>query len=344
MRRHLIPIAAAALAAAVTAGFAAADGRDDDDDRSRTYAIGLWGDVPYSDAQTTAGVPNLVADMNRHRLAFSVHDGDIKAGGSRCDDPVYTQAEGYFDALRAPAMYTPGDNEWTDCDRASAGAYSSSERLAHIRSTMFDSPFSFGRRRLRQEVQAAPYVENRRWQVGRVTSATLHVVGSDNNLGDEAPDPAEWAARDAATNAWMRQTFAHARERRSAAVLLVIQANPGFDAADPTRAPVRNAQTLEPRDGFYNFLRALREETIAFGRPVLLVHGDSHYFRADKPLQDSQGRRIEHFTRLETPGDNAQSGNNDVQWVKVTVDERDPEVFSYEQEVVEANLPAAYAP
>lgn len=194
---------------------------------------------------------------------------------------------------------------------------------------------------MRLEVQAEPYVENRRWHLGRVTYATLHVVGSDNNRsGDVEPDPAEWAARDAATNEWMRETFEAAAERGSVAVMLVIQANTGFDAADQTRAPVRDPRTLGPDDGSANFLRALREETIAFGKPVVLVHGDSHYFRIDKPLLDAAGNRIETFTRVETPGDNAQSASNDVQWVSVAVDPRDPEVFSFQQEIVPANLPA----
>jgi hypothetical protein len=338
MSRYLIHLIAALLAAAAGAGLAFADddgGRDDD---RRTYAVGLWGDVPYSDAQQQAGVPNLVADMNRSRLAFSVHDGDIKSGGSRCDNNVYAEAESSFNSLRAPAMYTPGDNEWTDCDRPSNGPYVSSERLQYIRTTMFDTGYSFGQRRIRLEVQAAPYVENRRWQFDGVTYATLHVVGSNNNLGDVAPDPAEWAARDQATNAWLRETLDKARLRRSKAVMLITQANPGFDEADPTRAPVRNPQTLLPEDGFFNFLTELRRETIEFGRPVALVHGDSHYFRVDKPLLDRNGNRIEHFTRVETPGDNAQSGSNDVQWVKVLVDTDDPEVFTFEQEVVEPNL------
>jgi hypothetical protein len=342
-RRHAHTLLAALLAAAATAGVALASG-EDDDRRGRghgsTYDVGLWGDVPYSDQQETSGVPNLVADMNRADVAFSVHDGDIKSGSSRCDDEVYEQFEGYLDSLRAPAMYTPGDNEWTDCDRENNGAFDSAERLAHIRENLFDTPYSHGRHPIRQEVQAPPYVENRRWQVGKVTYATLHVVGSDNNRsGDVAPDPAEWAARDEATNEWLREAFAAAERRHSAGVMLVIQGNPGFDGADPTRAPARDPATLAPEDGFFNFLDALREETIAYGKPVVLVHGDSHYFRLDKPLLDAAGNRIENFTRLETPGDNAQSGDNDVQWVRVTVDPRDPEVFSYQQEVVSANLP-----
>lgn len=326
-----------AVAAAIVVGVAAADD-DHDDDNGHAHAIGLWGDVPYSATQRETGVPNLIRDLNRHPLAFTVHDGDIKAGGERCDNPIYAQAEGYFNALSAPAMYTPGDNEWTDCDRPSNGPYVSSERLAYIRSTMFDTPYSFGRRQIRLDVQSPPYVENRRWQFDDVTYATLHVVGSNNNLGDVAPDPAEWAARNAATNEWMRQTFDKATARRSAAVMLIIQANPGFDGFDPERAPVRDPRTLLPEDGFFSFLTELRREVIEFGRPVVLVHGDSHYFRVDKPLLDRNGNRIEHFTRVETPGNNPQSGSNDVQWVKVTVDDKDPEVFDFEQEVVEPNL------
>jgi hypothetical protein len=146
----------------------------------------------------------------------------------------------------------------------------------------------------------------------------------------------------------MRETFAAAKQRRSAGVLLTIQANPGFDLSDPTRSPARDPRTLAPAGadggGFVAFLRALREETIAYGKPVVLVHGDSHYFRIDKPLQDAAGYRIENLTRVETPGDNAQTANNEVQWVRVTVDPSDPEVFSFQQEVVAANLPPAYQP
>jgi hypothetical protein len=352
MERLLAPLLATLLAAGAMAGLAIADrdgDRDDDEGQSSSpHAVGLWADVPYSDVQTTSGVPNLIADMNRQRPAFTVHAGDIKAGGTRCDDPVYAQFEAFLNSLRAPAMYTPGDNEWTDCDRPTAGAYDSEERLQYIRANLFDTATSHGQRQMRVAVQEAPYVENRRWRIGGIVYATLHVVGSDNNLGDVAPDPEEWAARDAATNVWLRETFARARRERAAGVLLIIQANPGFDLSDPTRAPLRDPRTLlrpdgQP-DGFTNFMRALREETIAFRRPVVLAHGDSHYFRIDKPLQDDQGRRVENFTRLEGPGDNAQNGNNDVHWVKVTADPRSREVFAFQPQIVPGNRTAVPAP
>ncbi len=122
MRRIITPTIAALLAAALTAGIAVAGhshrGGDEHFRHSQpSYAIGLWGDLPYSTTQATVGVPNLIADMNRQDLAFTAHDGDLKSGSTECTDSVYTQAVSYFNSLRAPAVFTPGDNDWVDCDR-----------------------------------------------------------------------------------------------------------------------------------------------------------------------------------------------------------------------------------
>jgi hypothetical protein len=105
-----------------------------------------------------------------------------------CSDALYEQALGFFNSLRAPAILTPGDNDWTDCDRPSNGGFSSRERLDHERQVFFSTPFSLGQRKLRLEVQAdplclgvngaVPCVENRRWTFGGVTYVTLKVQGS----------------------------------------------------------------------------------------------------------------------------------------------------------------------
>ena len=97
-------------------------------------------------------------------------------------------------------------------------------------------------------------------------------------------------------------------------------------------------------DGFHDFLTALRERVIAFRKPVAYVHGDSHYFRIDKPFLDSLGRRLENFTRVETFGDNQGNGNNDVNWLKVIVEPRSREVFFYQPQIVPANRTAVPAP
>jgi hypothetical protein len=332
---------------------------DDDRDGRDLYAIGLWGDLPYSPEQANVGVPNLIADMNEQNLAFTAFDGDLKAGsGSPCDDALYVRALGYFNSLRAPAALTPGDNDWTDCDRPSNGGFASLERLDHERQVFFSTPFSLGQHRMRQLVQTAPLcrgvsglvpcVENRRWTVRGVTYATLNIQGSCNNLCDTAPDTAEFHARNQANITWMQQAFADAKKRNAAAVMFVTQADPGWDLSDSARAPLRDPRTLVETDGqpdgFVEFLSALRDEVIAYRRPVAYVHGDSHYFRVDKPLLDAQGRRLENFTRVETFGDNQANGDNDVHWLKVLVDVRSREVFSYQPQIVPGNRTVVPAP
>ncbi len=348
-------------------------------ENSFPYAIGLWGDLPYSDIQAQTGVPNLIADMNGQELAFTVHDGDLKAGSgtagsvtpTSCDNALYDQGLGYLNQLEAPAMFTPGDNDWTDCDRPANGGYNSLERLDYERQLFFGTIFSQGKHKMMQEVQsaptclgylsgpstgptlkrAAPCVENRRWTYKGVTYATINIQGSCNNLCDTFPDPEEFTARNAADIEWLKETFAEAKAQGSAAVMLITQADPGFDQSDSTRAPLRDPRTLAetdvssgPLDGFVSFLTALREQTVAFARPVVYVHGDSHYFRIDKPFLDSQGRRLENFTRVETFGDNQLNGNNDVHWLKVLVDPHSRDVFAFQPQVVPGNRVAVPAP
>jgi len=344
-------LAAAVMVVVITVTSAPAS-----DDGRTPYAIGLWGDLPYNSAQATVGVPNLIADMNSQNLAFTAHDGDLKSGSSECTDAVYTQALGYLNSLRAPAAFTPGDNDWTDCDRTAG--YSSLAQLDKERALFFSTPFSLGQRRLRQQVQSTPLclgvngnvpcVENRRWTAGGVTYATLNIQGSCNNLCDTAPDPAEYGARNQADIVWMQQTFTEAIARHSAAIMFVSQADPGFDTTDATRGPVRDPKTLAETDGqadgYQEFLLALRDQVIAFARPVAYVHGDSHYFRVDKPFLSSTGARLENFTRVETFGDHAENGINDVHWLKVMVDARSREVFSYQPQIVPGNRTAVPSP
>jgi hypothetical protein len=211
---------------------------------------------------------------------------------------------------------------------------------------------------MRMEVQTAPLclgvagavacVENRRWTVGRVVYATLNVQGSCNNLCDTAPDIEEFTARNQANIVWMRETFEQAKEKNAVAVMLITQADPGWDQSDITRTGLRDPKTLVQADGqpdgYVDFLTELRDAVIDFAKPVAYVHGDSHYFRVDKPFLDSGGRRLENFTRVETFGDNQGNGNNDVHWLKVLVDPRSREVFAYQPQIVPANRTAVPAP
>ncbi|MGH8567123.1 MAG: hypothetical protein ACREXU_03680, partial [Gammaproteobacteria bacterium] len=74
-----------------------------------------------------------------------------------------------------------------------------------------------------------------------------------------------------------------------------------------------------------------KEETLIFNKPTVLVHGDSHYFRIDKPMRIN-AIAMENFTRAET------FGTPDVHWVRGMVNTSDPNLFSFRQEIVDANI------
>ena len=318
-------------------GFAAAPAE-------RTFTFGLWGDLPYARFGDGAKVPALVDDMNAAPLAFSVFDGDFKDGGSRCTDDQYTAAVDRFNRLAAPVVYVPGDNEWTDCHRTNNGGYSNLERLDHLRRVMFARPESFGARTMALEHQGAPgeaYSENVRWVRDDAVFVTLNVPGSNNNKvnsegactansartpADCAADNAEHLARSAANLDWLRQGFAEARSRSARGIMIVMHANPGFDLPDTAA----NERAGAGSDGYTALVDALVAETRAFPGQVALVHGDTHYFRLDKPLV-SLANVIPNFTRLET------FGSPNVDWVKVTADPRSRTYFVFEPMIVAAN-------
>jgi hypothetical protein len=282
----------------------------------RPFAFGAIGDTSFT-ADARARFPGLVADMNAAGLAFSVHDGDIGADPDACTDKFYAATRDLFDRFDAPLVYTPGDNEWLNCRTEGMDP---PRRLAALRRTFFATDRSRGTATLPLQRQTPDYPENARWRHGGVTFATLHVVGSHDDLGS-----AEFSARRQAAIDWLNRTFDRARQDASAAVVLVWQADPYFQQDVPA----------------YNDLRgALRADTMAFRKPVLLVHGDSGRFGVDKPMVAPDGTTVANFTRLQT------FGPADAGWVRIDVDPASREVFTFTAEIPPGTpaAPSAGAP
>lgn len=332
-RKKTLAVTAAVLACgavvASTALGAAASERRSGESNGDSYEIGLWGDMPYGDSGR-AQIKNVIADLNATDLAFSVFDGDIKNGKEKCTDDQYTLAASNFATVAAPVVYVPGDNEWTDCDRASNGSYDPLERLSLIRRTFFGTNRSLGKDTLRLTRQSDAYPENVRWTKGRLTYVGLNVPGSDNNAvipgvtdGNPVNDD-EYTARNAANLQWLAESFNAAKSDRSRAIMIVMQA----DMWSTTDVTTHYADTKQ----------ALAQLAIDFGRPVVIVNGDAHEFVVNKPLKDAKGNTIENVTRVTT------FGSSENHWVSATVDPQDPQVFTFQQHIIKANEPSYVAP
>jgi hypothetical protein len=310
------------------------------------FTLAIWGDLPYTSAGTgtnTPKVPNLIADMNRDTgLAFTAFLGDTKDGSSMCTDTIIgSDVRTRFNSVAAPTIYTIGDNEWTDCHRINNGGYDGLERLSFIRKTLFNTAESFGQRNLMLEHQGAlggPYAENTRWIYNNVVFAAIHVVGSNNNKVTDADclntaskrtqaqcdaDNVEYQERDAMNLLWLRRTFDQAKQLGAPGLMIFIQADPWFDLPETTT----NEREAPGVDGFNNFLQTLTQETQAYKGQVVLVHGDTHFFKVDMPLI-TPAKLLPNFTRVEGFG----SGNAD--WVKVNIDPAARNPFTFEPMIV----------
>lgn len=262
------------------------------------FTFAAFGDTPYS-RDEEARFPDLIAEMNHEQLAFVVHIGDFKNAIDACTDALFTQRRQWFDLSHHPFVFVPGDNEWTDCRRAFADRRDPLERLQKLREVFSSGTESLGQRLIRLERQSREYPEHARWEHQGVLFITLNAPGPDNNsrMADEH------ARRAGAIEEWIAKTFAAARDRSARAVVVFMQGNPWGAAG-------------QPRRGFASMLGALTSATRAFKGEVLLVHGDTHFYRVDQPMRDAAGGgAIANFTRVEV------FGYPTMNWVRIRVSE-----------------------
>ncbi|HRI81341.1 MAG TPA: hypothetical protein PLF88_02810 [Opitutaceae bacterium] len=304
---------------------------------AETFTFAAIGCMPYHYVpDIEARTQRLTAEINRLQPAFTVHCGDIHSGGEPASDERFLAVRDWFDRFEHPLIYTPGDNEWTDAHRPAVGGYEPQERLARLREIFFAEDRSRGARPMDLVTQRSmpgyeKFSENARWTMQGVVFATVHVVGSNNNLQPDIPGaPEEFAERDAANIAWLRAVFAEARVTDAPGVALFMQAQPfGY---------VWEVEGFMP--GFADFLAALEEEVRAFGRPVLLVHADEHKYRLEQRVAVAHDTApIPNLVRLET------FGARDIHGVVVIVDPASQAVFAPGPLLVPGNplpkLPAA---
>ena len=301
--------------------------------------------MPYAGKDEPKIAP-LIADMNASDIAFSIYDGDIKDGSSKCSDDVYTDGDQEVQCAEGARRLRAGRQRVDRLPphqqrRLRQPRAPRSPAQGDVRRT----PRASARAKMPLDHQGKPgekFAENTRFVHGGIVFVGLNIPGSNNNKVNSdknctgksartaaqcAADNAEYAERDAANIAWMHEAFELAKTQKARGIVLVLQADAWFDLPETEDVDERQAPD---DDGYTNFLAKLVEETKAFPGQVLFVHGDTHFFKLDKPLI-KQDDLLENFTRLET------FGSPNVHWVRVTVDPNAREVFTVHPMIVKGN-------
>jgi hypothetical protein len=248
--------------------------------------VAVFGDSPYgvdapfggpvTDTSQLEATPAFIESINAAGdLAFVLHVGDIHSGKQYCtlvyDQKIYD----LWTAFERPLVYTPGDNEWSDCHKKAegGGAYSGGAivydtdssgnlidyaggdpvaNLTLVRSIFFADPgraLGGARKLVLSQAQAydpahpsdAQYVENVMWEQSKVLFVAIDIPGGSNNDQDiwyGAPSLSAAQIKEIAerTDADIRWLdAAFARAKADGVVGVVIQVQ--ADMWDPEKGP-----------------------------------------------------------------------------------------------------------
>ncbi len=274
------------------------------------------GDMPYTKSQTARLKEVIAPKIRDHGFPFVVHYGDFKKGSAACREEdfkrVYQEMTNLWVAWDSgskppPVFYTPGDNDWTDCDRplkkgAEGKPQSELNRLDLLRRIFFwessldlNASWQYKRQKL--------YPENALWRSSQVQFGTVHVVGTNNGRleilkDDIAMALAQIEARDQANRVWLKNIFRKARNFKDPANAVIITIQADVTAPDET-ASCTSSNAINC-DAFAGFRAQLFKRAAAFKKPVLLVHGDTGAYCLDKSFG---GPRALNLWRLNAGGD-----------------------------------------
>lgn len=261
------------------------------------------GDMPYTDAeyalleQPDGALAKAIRAVDPPVL---IHLGDFKKGRLNCSDELLQDHYRQIAFLNPhKTVYTPGDNDWTDCDRFTlSGRYDELERLSFLRQLFFHlDPWQLTKH-ISGLTRQEGFVENVRWRINQVVFVTLHIPGTNNgrreilrsNL-DDALNEADF--RDQSNKQWLNQLFLAADTAQ--AVVIAFHADIfDFDYEKPACTPGNRTDC----DGYRMLRDEIKHHAAQFKKPVLVVHGDTPAYCFHQPYAV-----IPNLWRLNAPGD-----------------------------------------
>lgn len=325
----LNPITAALSAAFIVAGCGGSDdsstGAINNATTNAKSTLAVFGDSPYGNGGPTdtaqfLASPAFIKSINDDTdVAAVLNVGDIHSGKEYCTEAYNLSIYKLWTSFKSPLVYTPGDNEWTDCHKKKQGGgeYNATTgmvnylvdasgnlidhaggdpvaNLALVRSIFFAAPGKTIGGAMAVHSQArdfdinhpsdSSYVENVWFEQSKVLVVTLNIPGGSNNDTDpwygtpnmSSAQAQEVANRSAANLRWLDAAFKQASTSGDIAVVIQVQAD--MWDIDGAAAGAAHLSNYKP------FIDSMARNAQSFGKPVLLLNGDSHVYRSDNPL------------------------------------------------------------
>lgn len=343
MKKILFPVLFLASVLSATTSVIADNGNPINPYSANSLTLAVYGDAPYGAKGSLADTPDgpnphdpaqidatpafINAVNHDPKVDLVLHVGDIHSGSQYCTVAYNNLIYNLWTQFIDPLIYTPGDNEWTDCHKSGEGGnvkdssgnyvdYANGDpvaNLALIRSIFFSFPgksLGVQKKQVKSQAQAydpehpkdSEYVENVMWVQSKVLFVTLNIPGGSNNDDDNwygasktGTQIQEAAQRTAADLRWLDAAFAKAQAEGIEAVVIGEQADM-WDLDGKSAAHIAN---YEP------FIKKIAELTADFGKPVLLINGDSHSYRSDNPLEEGAPCVIESGASVVSCSDDA---------------------------------------
>jgi len=249
--------------------------------------IVVLGDTPYSskEKEMLQGPDGILYRLvNKANPSVVMHLGDFKSGGKSCTDAILQEHKALLAQIYpGKVIYTPGDNDWTDCDRFTLlHSYDELERLDFLIKLMYQTPPLLDEQLISIETQAAQ-VENKLWINDRLAISTIHLVGTSNGRAQISKSNKEQALkkvdyRDKMNLAWLKEIEAKAADYDA----LII----GFQADIYQQSVVKSGLcdpiNLKTCDAFTAYRQAFKDLAKRINKPVLVSHGDTGDFCFEK--------------------------------------------------------------
>jgi hypothetical protein len=275
------------------------------------FSFILIGDTPYTTLDEFSAAK--VIQEASPGASFTIHVGDIKSGREPCTDELLTRRIKFLDASPIPLIYLPGDNEWVDCRVTEDAPFEPLNRLQFVRKLAFTTSKSLGIKKIETTFQTE-FPEHRQWNQGGIQFVSLNVAGSYNGVG--LLSQAAIATRMQAVKSWLELGVNHAIQTKQRGLVVALHANIGINRNGFTELRGKSASA------FGDFRQLLIDQFKRWDKPCLLLHGDSHVFANDRPIQS-----LPILQRVEAFGFPFTSS-----WAKISVVHQNPALF-----VVSAN-------